>query len=677
MKAHFSLFEKGRIKLRLFEPIKIGTMELKNRVVMPAMHLSYTLDGQVNDRLIDFYVERAKGGAGLIIVGGCSIDQVGAGPWMIRLDHPRYKDGLKRLTEAVQAHGAKIAAQLYQAGRYAYSIFTGQQSVAPSPVASRLTGETPKELTKEEIQQIIESFAKAALLAKEAGFDAVEILGSAGYLISQFLSPLTNQRQDEYGGSWENRLRFPLAVVRAVKEAVGPDYPVIVRVAGNDFMPGSNTGEEARAFCRELEKAGVAAINVTGGWHETHVPQLTMNVPTGAFVYLARNIKQAVSIPVIACNRLNDPQAAEQVLATEQADLIGVARGFLADAAWAEKVRQGRWKDICPCIGCNQGCLDQVFGGRSVTCMTNPRVGREAETEILPASQKKEILVVGGGPAGMTAARVLALKGHRVTLWEQGERLGGQLHLAAAPPGRQDFLRLLKYLEQQLLDLDVKVCLGKKATKENVAEGSYQEVILATGAVEGPFPVAGTEGIEVVGAWDILRGKVTAGRQVVVVGGGPSGIETALYLALERAVNAENWHFLNWYQGEKPEVAGQLLYQNPRDITLVEMDKKAGKGLGQSTRWSMLADLKRLGIKTLVKHKVVDVGAQGVLVESGGDARWLPAQTVVVATGALANNSLHQELKAMNIKCHVIGDAAGPRSVLEAVREAFDLAVSM
>lgn len=671
--VHTRLRKEG-FNLRLFQPIKIGNMELRNRIVMPAMHLSYTVDGQVNDRLIDFYVERAKGGAGLIIVGGCAIDQVGGGPFMVRLDHPRYLTGLAKLTKAVQAHGAKIAAQLYQAGRYAFSAITGQQSIAPSPLASRLTGETPREMTDEDIQEVIAAFARAASLAKEAGFDAVEILGSAGYLISQFLSPLTNQRQDEYGGNWENRLRFPLAVVKAVKEAVGPDYPVIVRVAGNDFMVGSNTGKEALSFCQELEKLGVAAINVTGGWHETHVPQLTMNVPPAAFVYLANNIKQGVSVPVIACNRINDPTVAEQILATEQADLVGVARGFIADPAWGKKAMEGRAKHICPCIGCNQGCLDSVFSGRQVTCLTNPRAGREKETEITPADSPKKILVVGGGPAGMVAARVLALRGHQVSLWEQEAELGGQLKLAAVPPGRQDFRRFIDYLEFQLRSLGVEICLNTRAHKDNILAGGFEEVVVATGAQEVQLPLSATGDIQVVTAGEILKGFVIAGRQVVVIGGGPTGVETALYLALERGIKPEIWHFLGWYQGETPEVMQKLLYQNPREITIIEQEARIGKGLGPSTRWSMLADLKRLGIKTLVKHKVLEVGEEGVLVENEGERKWIPAQTVVMAVGVKSNNSLYHELQQANIKCHIVGDAASIGDALEVVRAAFDLA---
>jgi len=663
--------------LRLFQPVKIGKVELKNRVVMPAMHLSYTMDGSINQRTIDFYVERAKGGAGLIIVGGCAIDDVGSSPFMIRLDHPRYRPGLVELTEAVHKEGAKIAAQLYQAGRYTHTAFTGKPAVAPSPIASRLTGQTPKELTQEEIDEIIQSFANAAELAKESGFDIVEIIGSAGYLISQFLSPLTNHRQDEYGGSWENRLRFPLQVVKRVVERVGTDYPVLVRVAGNDFMEGSNTGKETVAFCQKLEKLGVAAINVTGGWHETFVPQLTMNVPQGAFTYLANDVKQAVSIPVIACNRLNDPLLAEEVLATKQADLIGVARAFLADPHWANKVKEGKTADINNCIGCNQGCLDHVFAGKPVTCLVNPQVGKEKETEPRPAANPKGILVVGGGVAGMTAARILATRGHKVSLWEQSERLGGQLRLAAIPPGRQDFLYTIDYLVRQLELLKVKVELNKKADLNNIRATDFDEIVVATGALEQGLALPVCEGVEVLSAWDVLAGKKIAGKDVVVIGGGPTGVEVALYLAQRSGVLPGSWYFLNWYAAEDRTKLDALLYQTGRNITIVEMGKKLGVGFGTSTRWFMLADLKRYGINTILGQKVTDGDIQCVITGEGAEVQRIPADTIVVATGTKSENKLYRQLKERNINCHLIGDAVEPGGALEAIHEAFDLGLKL
>lgn len=657
----------------LFAPGKIGGMTVSNRIVMPAVHLNYSPDGAINPKISAYFRERARGGAGLLIVGGCAIDDLGPGPLMIRLDHRRYLPGLTELAAAVQGEGVKIAAQLYQAGRYTHSLVTGKQAVAPSPVPSRLTRETPRELTREEIAEIRASFVRAALLVQEAGFDAVEVLASAGYLISQFLSPLTNQRTDEYGGTRENRMRFGLEVVSALKAALKESLPVLVRVGGNDFMAGGNTDEEAAAFCRALEAAGADGLNVTGGWHETYVPQTTMSVPPGAFTYLARNIKMAVSIPVIACNRINDPLLAERILTEGSADYIGMARGLIADPFLPAKAQAGKTGEICKCIGCNQGCLDQVFSLQPVTCLVNPRAGREAETVLVPASVTKKILVVGGGPAGLEAARVAALRGHEVTLWEKSQSLGGQLNLAAVPPGRSDFGRLVDYLAGEAARLGVTVVLGKEAAAADVLAGSFAACIVATGARPSTPELPGIDGGNVVQAWDVLAGRAHSGQKVVVVGGGAVGVETALYLANQGALDAEALRFLLLSQAQTPATLASLAARGPKEITVVEMAHGIGRDIGISTRWTLLADLRRSGVTTQDKTTVRAITAQGVEAEKDGEKFLLAADTVVLAVGSVADDKLYRELEGHIAELYLLGDAQSPRKALDAMHEAFNL----
>lgn len=666
----------------LFSPTQIGTLQLRNRLVMTPMHLGYSPKGEVNDQLVEFYRARARGGVGLIVVGGCGIDRIGNAFGMTQLDDDRFIPGLRRLVDAVHAEGAKIVPQLYQAGRYAHSALTGQPSVAPSPIPSRLTGQTPVELTEEKIVEIIASFSNAAKRAQTAGFDGVEILASAGYLISQFLSPLTNQRTDRYGGDLQARMTFGLEVVEAVRVAVGPDYPIIVRVAGNDFMPGSHTNTESRAFCQALEKAGVNAINVTGGWHETPVPQLTMNVPPGAYAYLASGIKQAVSIPVIACNRINTPDLAEKILEEGKADFIGMARPLLADPELPNKAMSGHSERIRLCIGCNQGCLDNVFRMKPTSCLVNAEAGREAE--LGPNSRCEEpqhILVIGAGSAGMEFARVATVRGHKVTIWEESEQSGGQLNLAAIPPGRQDFLNLGTYLANACLELGVTIEYNLKATPENVLsavqEGKFTRVVIATGArpISPPIPIEA--GVEVLQAWDVLTGRSKTGENVIIVGGGAVGVDTALLLAECGTLDNDTLRFLMLQHAETEKELYRLLTQGSKKITVLEMVKGIGRDIGPSTRWSMMADLKRYKVNCIDETKVLEVRSDGVLVENGGSQKVIPADTVILAVGSRSNNELYLALQGNMEYLSIIGDAAHPRKALDAIHEAYSEAIKM
>jgi len=662
----------------LFSPITINSMALKNRIVMTAMHLGYTPEGEVTDRLVAFYTLRAKGGVGLIMVGGCPIDEHGGMVGMIGLNDDRYIPGLERLTRSVKQNGAKIAAQLYQAGRYTHSsMIGGKKPFSASAVRSKLTGETPRALDEDEIPQVQERFAQAAVRARTAGFDAVEILGSAGYLISQFLSPVTNQREDAYGGPLENRMRFGLEVIEKTRAAVGPDYPVILRIAGNEFMEGGNTNEEARLFAKAAEAAGVDLFNVTGGWHETRVPQLTMSVPRQAYVYLAQGIKSAVTVPVLASNRINDPSIGDAIIRNGQADLVTVARGLLTDPDFPNKAGEGNSNLIYHCVACNQGCFDSIFRGKPATCLVNPRAGKEMETPVSVTDKVKTILVIGGGPAGMKSACTAAQRGHRVILMEKKTRLGGQLLLNALIPGREELLTAAADLQNNLEALDVDIRLGVTADAEKIQTVKPDAVVLATGAVPVTPSLPGIDGPNVVQSWDVLAGHATVGDRVAILGGNAVGLETALYLAGLGTLTPEVLHFLMINGAESVDTLNVLLRKGIKSVTVVEMTRKAGADIGLTTKWTIMGELKRLGVKIMTETEAVGITPESLEIQGKGVGTRIEADTIVLAAGSRAVNGLLKDIEPLALEVHVIGDAKDPRDALTAIQEGFEVGVAL
>ena len=650
----------------LFAPIAIGGLEIRNRIVMPAMHMNMCRDFQVSDRLVRFYRERAEGGAGLIVVGYATVDEYSGGPTNIGCHHDDQLPGLTRLASAIRDGGARAAIQLNHAGRYNPSFFLGgQPAVAPSPVASRLTRETPREMSEEEVVATIGRFAQAAARARKAGFDAVEILAGTGYLISSFLSPLTNKRSDEYGGDLANRMRFGLEVIDAVRREVGADFPIMVRLNGNDFMSGGIGPDEQLVFAEKLAAAGVDALCVNVGWHEAQVPQIVTKVPRGVFAYLAREIKKQVAVPVIAGHRINDPQTARRLLDEGFCDMVAVGRGLIADPRFPEKAAAGREEKIVHCVACGQGCFDHIFKMKAVECLCNPRAGHEDEG-LDRAAVPKNVLVVGGGAAGMFAAIAAAERGHRVTLYEKGPKLGGQLHLAGRPPGRDEFLALADDLARQLAAADVEVLLHHAADRAELERKRPDLLILATGGEPAVPSIPGIDLPHVAQAWDILAGSRKAGRRVAVLGGGAVGVETALFLAEEGTLSGDELKFLLVHGAEKPEALYRLATESDREIFLVEMTENLGANFGKTTRWGMLQDVERYGIKPLVGTRVVEIVPEGLRCQRGGETVDLAVDTVVVAAGTRACNPLQAVAEALGIACRVVGDASVPGTVFEA-----------
>ncbi|MGI6204620.1 MAG: FAD-dependent oxidoreductase [Anaerovoracaceae bacterium] len=671
---------------RLFSPIKIGNLEIKNRVVMPALNTLYVPDGFDNDRFNYFYWRRAEGGVGLIIVGGAVIDDYGATYSMISLADDKFIPGFKKFTDGVHERGAKVGVQLFQAGRYGYSsVNGGNVPIAPSAVYSGYSRETPREMTKEDIRTVIEKGAEAALRAKKAGFDLVEISGSAGYLICQFLSPYTNLRTDEYGGSWANRVRFPKEFFRAVRKAVGEDYPLGIRISGHDLVPGSNTNEDAVRFSKVMEEAGADYINVTGGWHESKVPQITAELPRGGFDFLAAEIRKAVSIPVILSNRVNDPEVAERVLATGAGDMVSLGRPHIADPDWCRKAEAGEEKLIRHCLGCNQGCLARAFFNKPIECLVNGQAGREYRVkDVRPADPPKKILVIGGGPAGCEFAIRSAQQGNEVTLWEKDGRIGGHIEMVARPPHKEEFLTLITYFENMLGHENVKVELGKEATLDEVKKGGFDLVVTAMGRGEAPkIPLRVTDDTPVCSYDDILLGRVMAGENVVVIGGGTVGCETAEYMACEASVSPEQVYHMMAHRYQTPEEVYRLIDTCRRNITIVDM-AKIGQGFEAGTAWPVMKNFKRYGVKQYAFSSVDSVGggrAELTVPKIGGKPGsrkiTVPCDTVVLAVGARPNDALFNELKAAGIPAENIGDSKQVKNILTGIREACELSEKM
>jgi 2,4-dienoyl-CoA reductase-like NADH-dependent reductase (Old Yellow Enzyme family)/thioredoxin reductase len=638
--------------MKLFTPLQIGPLELKNRIVMAPMATHYADEtGAVTERLKNYYLERARGGVGLIIVESGYIDPLGrGGTRRMGLHEDRLIPGLKGLVEAVHAEGAKISSLLHHAGRQINIENTrGQYPVSASSLPSGMEAVVPRTLKVHEIEGLVEAFGQAARRSLAAGFDAILIHAAHGYLIHQFLSPLSNMRRDRYGGTFSRRLRFLQEIVLRCQESAGKDYPLMVRISASEFIPGGINLRDGQKIARRLEEWGVKAIQVSGGTHDTVEMEIQpMAIPRGCLVHLAEGIKKAVRIPVGTVGKIIEPKMAEEILRQGKADLIAMGRALLADPEFPQKAREGRFEDIRPCIACLQGCRDHLYQGLPITCLVNPRAGMEAEYKIEPAKTKKKVLIIGGGPGGMEAARVAALRGHEVTLAEKENHLGGQFHLASLPDGKGEIRAYLGYLSGQLKKLGVKIQLNQEVTPEKLKELKADAVILAAGGVPLLPAIPGMDRENVLTAWQALAHPDKVGTKVVIIGGGSVGAETA-----------------------------EFLVDRKKDVTLVEMLPEIAGDAEKVNRKVLLRSLGEKGVKIRVLTQATAILAEGVEVEFDGRKDTLAADTVVLATGTRPDNQLEAALGALPAELHKIGDCVKPRKAIDAIHEGFQATLKL
>ena len=666
----------------MLAPLDLGFTTLKNRVLMGSMHTGLEEVADGHNRMAAYFGERAKGGVGLIVTGGIGPNSEGG-------THPATKmlvtdediAGHKQITDAVHEHDGKICMQILHTGRYAYS----PDQVAPSAIKAPINPFIPRALTDSEIHKQIDDFVFTSVQAQKAGYDGVEIMGSEGYFLNQFIAARTNQREDDWGGSYENRIRLPIEVVRKVREAVGECFIIIFRLSMLDLVDGGSTAEEVIQLGKAIEEAGATIINTGIGWHEAQIPTIATKVPRAAFTWVTARFKKELSVPVITSNRINTPEVAEEVLARGDADMISMARPFLADPDFVNKAADNRADEINTCIGCNQACLDHVFGGVMTSCLVNPRACHETELHIVATTNAKKIAVVGAGPAGLSAATTAASRGHQVTLFDAADEIGGQFNIAKQIPGKEEFYETLRYFNKQIEITGVDLQLNTKVTAEQLNNGGFDEVIIATGISPRIPPIEGINHPKVMNYLDVIGDKKPVGKKVAIIGAGGIGFDTAEYITHSGESTSQNipafmkeWG-IDMTFGSRSGIEGIQAQPepSPREVYLLQRKtSRVGKALGKTTGWIHRAGLAMKGVRMMPGCDYSHIDDEGLHITVGDDPQVLPVDTVIICAG---QDPLRELVDGLNLPHHLIGgaDEAGELDAKRAINQGTRLAAAM